>query len=118
MISYLSALRNYAVFHGRSRRLEFWVFTLVNIVISTALQLVVKSQVPNLIYSCAVFLPTLAVIVRRLHDTSHSAWWLLFGAVPVVGQVVLFVFLLSRGEDGANRYGADPKAALCPSIRC
>ena len=94
------------------------MFTVVNIVVTIALQLAVKSQVPYLVYSLAVTAPTLAVMVRRLHDTSHSAWWLLFGVVPVVGQVVLFVFLLSRGEDGANRYGADPKAALCPSIRC
>ena len=111
MISYLSALRSYAVFYGRARRREFWMFTVVNIVVTIALQLVVKSPVPYLVYSLGVTVPTLAVTVRRLHDTSHSAWWLLIGVVPIVGQVVLFVLLVSRGEDSANRFGQDPKAA-------
>lgn len=110
MISYFSALRSYAVFHGRARRRQFWMFTIVNLVVSIGLQLVVKSHVPYLVYSLAVTIPMLAVTVRRLHDTSHSAWWLLIGALPVVGQVVLFVLLVSRGEDGANRFGRDPKA--------
>jgi uncharacterized membrane protein YhaH (DUF805 family) len=111
VISYFSALRSYAVFHGRARRREFWMFTIVNIVVSIGLQLVVKSHVPYLAYSLAVAIPMLAVTVRRLHDTSHSAWWLLIGVLPIVGQVVLFVLLVSRGEDGANRFGRDPKAA-------
>lgn len=87
------------------------MFTIVNIVVSIVLQLVVKSHVPYLAYSVAVTIPMLAVTVRRLHDTSHSAWWLLIGVLPIVGQVVLFVLLVSRGEDGANRFGLDPKAA-------
>ena len=110
MFSYLSALRSYAVFHGRARRREFWMFTAVNIAITIALQLALKSHVPYLIYSLGVTVPTLAVTVRRLHDGAHSAWWLPFGVVPIIGQLVLFVFLVSRGEDGANRYGRDPKA--------
>ena len=112
MISYLSALRSYAVFYGRARRREFWMFTVVNIVVTITLQLVVKSPVPYLVYSLGVTVPTLAVTVRRLHDTSHSAWWLLIGVVPIVGQVVLFVLLVTRGEDGANQFGQDPKAAV------
>ena len=87
------------------------MFTIVNVVVSIALQLVVKSHVPYLAYSFAVTIPMLAVTVRRLHDTSHSAWWLLIGVLPIVGQVVLFVLLVSRGEDGANRFGLDPKSA-------
>lgn len=87
------------------------MFTIVNIVVSIALQLLVRSHVPYLAYSLAVTVPTLAVMVRRLHDTSHSAWWLLIGVVPIVGQVVLFVLLVTRGADGANEFGRDPKAA-------
>jgi uncharacterized membrane protein YhaH (DUF805 family) len=112
MISYFSALQKYALFHGRARRREFWLFTVVNIVVTVALQLVVKSDVPYIVYSLAVTLPTLAVTVRRLHDTAHSGWWLLIGVVPIVGQIVLLVFLVSRGEDGVNRFGQDPKAAV------
>jgi uncharacterized membrane protein YhaH (DUF805 family) len=87
------------------------MFTIVNIVVSIALQLVVRSHVPYVAYSLAVTVPTLAVMVRRLHDTSHSAWWLLIGVVPIVGQVVLLVLLVTRGADGANQFGRDPKAA-------
>jgi uncharacterized membrane protein YhaH (DUF805 family) len=112
MVSYLSALQKYVVFHGRARRREFWMFTVVNIVVTTALQLAVKSHVPYLIYSCAMIVPTLTVTVRRLHDTSHSGWWVLIGAVPILGEIVLFVFLVSRGEDGPNRFGQDPKTAV------
>jgi len=108
MISYFSALRSYGLFYGRARRREFWMFNLVNI----ALQLAVKSHVPYFFYSLTMIVPTLAVTARRLHDTSHSGWWLLIGVVPVVGQIVLFVLLVSRGEDGANRFGQDPKAAV------
>ena len=87
------------------------MFTIINIIVSIALQLAVKSHAPYLVYSVAVTVPTLAVAVRRLHDTSHSAWWLLIGVVPIVGQVVLFVLLVTRGEDGANQFGRDPKPA-------
>lgn len=87
------------------------MFVAVDAVVSAALQLVGKSHVPYLAYSLVVAVPTLAVVVRRLHDVGRSAWWLLIGVVPVLGQIVLFVFLVSRGEDGANRFGPDPKAA-------
>lgn len=82
------------------------MFTAVTAVISVALQLVVKSHVPYLVYSIVVFVPTLAVMVRRLHDGARSAWWLLIGAVPVVGAIVLLVFLASGGNEGS-----DPKDA-------
>jgi uncharacterized membrane protein YhaH (DUF805 family) len=87
------------------------MFTAVNAIVTIALQVAVKSHAPYFVYSLAVAVPTLAVTVRRLHDTAHSAWWLLFGLVPIIGQVVMFVFLVSRGEYGANRFGQDPMAA-------
>ncbi len=111
MISYLSALRSYAVFRGRARRREFWMFTAVNIAISIVLQLAVTSHIPYLLYALGVTVPTVAVTVRRLHDGAHSAWWLLLSVVPIIGQLALFVFLVSRGQDGTNRYGQDPKSA-------
>ncbi|MFI9387017.1 DUF805 domain-containing protein [Kutzneria sp. NPDC052558] len=110
MISYLNALRHYAVFHGRARRAEFWMFMLVHVVISTALAALVKTSLPYTIYSLAVALPMLALAARRLHDTGRSAWWLLIGVLPVIGQIVLIVLFATRSDEGANRFGPSPMA--------
>ena len=59
----------------------------------------------------AVLIPGLTVAVRRLHDTERSGWWLLIGFVPVVGIIVLLVFLVQDSKPGANQYGNNPKAA-------
>ncbi len=116
---YLEVLRKYAVFAGRARRREFWMFTLVNVLISIALGIIdailgttygAGSGVLQTIYSLAVLIPSLAVGVRRLHDTGRSGWWLLIGLVPCVGFIVLLVFFVSEGHRGDNEYGPDPKA--------
>ena|SRR5947207_1584604 len=109
-MSYLSALRSYAVFRGRSRRLEFWTFIIVNTVISTALANLVKSPVPYTLCSLALIVPTLAVAARRLHDTGRSAWWLLIGVLPFIGQLVLVLFFALRSDEGDNRFGPPPMA--------
>ena len=62
------------------------------------------------VYTLAVFLPGLAVFVRRLHDTNRSGWWLLFGLVPLVGAIVLFIFTVQDSQADANRFGPNPKA--------
>ena len=64
----------------------------------------------SLVYSIAVFVPTLAVVVRRLHDTDRSGWWILIALIPLVGAIVLLVFLILKGNEGDNRFGPDPKA--------
>lgn len=116
---YLEALRKYAVFSGRARRREYWMFTLFNVVISIVLSLVdVVLDTRNeqgyglitLIYSLAVFIPSIAVGVRRLHDTARSGWWILIGLVPCVGFIVLVVFFFQDGQRASNQYGPDPKA--------
>ena len=61
-----------------------------------------------LIFSLAMIIPGLAVGVRRLHDTDRSGWWLLIGFVPLVGGIVLLVFMIMSGTRGPNRFGADP----------
>jgi uncharacterized membrane protein YhaH (DUF805 family) len=63
------------------------------------------------LYLLATFLPSLAVTVRRLHDTGRSGWWWLIAFVPVIGAVVLIVFMCLEGTHGPNAYGPDPKAA-------
>ncbi len=63
------------------------------------------------IYSLAVFIPTFAVTVRRLHDTSRTGWWLLIAFIPLIGAIVLLVFMFLDSTAGTNEYGLDPKGA-------
>jgi uncharacterized membrane protein YhaH (DUF805 family) len=90
---YIGVLKNYTGFDGRARRMEYWWFTLINVIIAIVLSVigVVTHIGPwlNLVYSLAVLLPSLAVCIRRLHDTNRSGWWLLIGLVPFVGAIDL-----------------------------
>ena len=115
---YLAVLKNYAGFSGRARRQEFWMFVLVNFVISIVLSIIdlaigtrTNSGVGLLstIYSLAVLIPSIAVAFRRLHDTDRSGWWILIGLVPCVGFIILIVFYAMEGNRGDNQYGPDPK---------
>ena len=97
---YLGVLQNYADFSGRARRTEYWMFTLFNALISIAL------------YALAVLVPSLAVLVRRLHDTGRSGWWMLIALIPFLGGLILFVFTVMDSEPGRNDYGPNPKHEL------
>ncbi len=61
------------------------------------------------VYCLAAIIPSLAVTVRRLHDTGRGGWWILIGLISLVGQVWLLVFLCTAGEPDGNKWGADPK---------
>jgi uncharacterized membrane protein YhaH (DUF805 family) len=109
---YTGVLKNYVGFQGRARRAEFWQFALVNVIVGIILGIVdlaIGSQVLGYIYDLAILLPGLAVLVRRLHDTDKSAWWLLLYLVLFVGWIVLIVFACQEGTPGANKYGPNPK---------
>jgi len=112
---YLDVLKKYTQFDGRARRTEFWMFCLFNFIISIVLGIVGRViGLPTLlsaIYGLAVFLPGLAVSVRRLHDTDRSGWWVLLALIPLVGAIVLIVFAVQEGQAGQNQYGPNPKAA-------
>ncbi|MFJ5864057.1 DUF805 domain-containing protein [Streptomyces parvus] len=111
---YLAVLKNYAGFSGRARRKEYWMFTLINFVISLVLTIIgnaIGVEFISYIYSVAVIIPALAVAVRRLHDTGRSGWWLLIALVPLVGAIVLIVFLASEGKQETNEHGVNPKLA-------
>ncbi|GAB3173775.1 DUF805 domain-containing protein [Streptomyces incanus] len=112
---YVEVLKKYAVFNGRARRKEYWMFTLFSVIASIVLAIVdavTGIRVLEFIYAVAVLLPTLAVAVRRLHDTNRSGWWVLIGLVPFVGFIVMLVFLATEGTPGENKYGANPKEPL------
>ncbi|CBG91462.1 DUF805 domain-containing protein [Citrobacter rodentium] len=111
---YLDVLRQYSVFTGRARRKEYWMFVLINMIVSAiinVIQSVVGMDAPyiSMLYSLAVLLPSIAVAVRRLHDTERSGWWLLLSLIPIIGTIVIIVFLCQHGTAGSNRFGADPK---------
>ncbi|TLM80636.1 MAG: DUF805 domain-containing protein [Actinobacteria bacterium] len=108
---YLGVWQKYAVFTGRARRTEYWMFVLFNLLVSLSLGfadvllgLADDSGNGALrgVYSLAVLIPGLAVGVRRMHDSNHSGWWII---VPVAN----FVLALSEGTRGPNRFGSDPK---------
>jgi len=116
---YLMALKKYAQFNGRSRRKEYWMFILFNMAFAIVAMLL--DNVLGLanetvgygpiygIYSLAVFIPGLAVSVRRLHDVNKSGWMLLIALIPLIGAIWLIVLLATDGTKGPNQYGPDPK---------
>lgn len=109
---YLEVLKNYAVFDGRARRTEYWMFMLFNFFIVFVLglvEIVIGGTGLAGLYSMAVLIPGIAVSVRRLHDTGRSGWWLLIGFVPLVGAIVLLVFMVQDSQPGSNKFGASPK---------
>ncbi|MER5202486.1 DUF805 domain-containing protein [Streptomyces sp. NPDC002825] len=113
---YLEVLKKYVVFSGRARRKEHWMFFLFNIIAVVVVATVdlALGTFPLLypIYFLAVLLPHLGVTVRRLHDTGRSGWFILFGLIPLVGGIILIVFLAAEGEHGSNAYGPNPKSAM------
>lgn len=113
-----SALRQYVGFHGRARRSEYWWFflftsllTLVASFVDSALG--IADELGNgpvgAVAGLAILLPSLAVGVRRLHDTGRSGWWLLIGLIPLLGQIVLLVFFVQDSQPGSNQHGPNPK---------
>jgi uncharacterized membrane protein YhaH (DUF805 family) len=119
---YLEALKKYAVFSGRSRRMEYWYFVLFNIIVCIVLEVIDGLLFGTLdsgmgvgllsgLYGLAVLIPSLAVTVRRLHDIDRSGWWILIALVPLIGGIVLLVFALLDSTPGTNQYGPNPKGA-------
>jgi uncharacterized membrane protein YhaH (DUF805 family) len=112
---YLLVFRKFADFSGRSARQEFWMFALCNFIVALGLAFVgyLLGRVGHLLvdlYSLVVFIPALAVSVRRLHDIGKSGWWLLIEFVPVIGFLVLLYFMVQDSEAENNAYGPSPKA--------
>ena len=124
-----SVYRNYVTFSGRARRSEYWWFALFSIIAAIVVGTVESSLGMGHgmmssggggfeanysggpltgIWSLINLLPSLAVGVRRLHDTDRSGWWLLIGLIPLIGFIVLIVFVATKGTTGPNQFGEDP----------
>ena len=110
---YLMVLKNYVGFQGRARRKEYWMFVLFNIIVSIVLAILQSilhaANILTGLYSLAVLLPSLAVGVRRLHDTGRTGWWLLIGLIPLIGSIILLIFMCQDSEVNDNQYGPNPK---------
>jgi uncharacterized membrane protein YhaH (DUF805 family) len=119
-------LRKYATFSGRATRSEYWLFWLFTFIVQVvgwgltggfaAAYGNPLAVGPLTVVYCllllGLFVPSIAVSFRRLHDTDRSAWWLLIAFLPIIGAIVLLVFFLLDGTNGPNRFGEDPKAPL------
>ncbi len=121
---YIDVLKKYAVFSGRARRKEYWMFVLFNVifaVIASILDGLLGTTIKGatgtsfgfsfiyVLYILAVLIPSLAVGVRRLHDTGRSGWMMLVGLIPIIGAIWLFVLMVLGGNPGENKYGPNPK---------
>ncbi len=114
---YKSVLKKYAVFEGRAGRAEYWYFALFNAIIAIVLWLINsvigdEKDTLGLLYGLAVFIPSLAVAVRRLHDTGKSAWMLLINLIPFIGFIWFLVLLIKDSDIGDNKYGPNPKQTI------
>jgi uncharacterized membrane protein YhaH (DUF805 family) len=115
---FLRVVKNFS-FDGRARRKEYWMFTLFAVIIVVVLSLIdvaVGTYFETLevgllsgIFWLAILIQSIAVGVRRLHDTGRSGWWLLLILIPLVGPIIVLVLMALEGRQGDNQYGPDPK---------
>ncbi len=89
----------YVEFTGRAGRPEYWWFMLFIVVVSVVLSMV--SNTVSAVFSLATLLPSISAATRRLHDTGRSGWWQLIAFVPIIGWIVLIVFLVQEGTSQA-----------------
>lgn len=110
-----TVFKKYSTFSGRASRSEFWYFCLFNFLAGVFFGVIEAGHIVpqggadtlSLIYNLAIFLPSLAVTARRLHDTDRSGWWMLI-AITIIGIIPLIIWYCSKGTEGNNRFGEDP----------
>lgn len=124
---YIKVLQQYADFNGRARRKEYWIYNIINSIIGGLLFFLDRMLgttidfldlgegnslgILYLVYALFVFIPGLAVAVRRLHDVGKSGWMLLIALIPLIGAIWLLVLYLTDSNPGENKYGPNPKEA-------
>jgi len=109
-----SGFRNYVNFSGRAVRSEFWFWVLFAIIASVVAKLIDFALFPssdvspiNSLVGLALFLPGLAMSVRRLHDIDRSGWWILLVLIPLIGAIILIIWYCQKGTTGSNRFGSE-----------
>ncbi len=116
---YLKVLKQYADFNGRARRSEYWYFALFNMIFAICAMIldnVLGIAIEGIgygpiyiLYALAMFVPGLAVLVRRLHDVGKSGWMYFIALIPIIGAIWLLVLLFTDSQQGDNKWGANPK---------
>lgn len=112
MEQFIGALKKYADFKGRASRKEYWMFYLTYILLIIAISFLDSAMgmgVLPIIFALGMVIPSLSIATRRLHDTGRSGWWQLISCVPLIGVIILIVFLV-QDSHGTNDYGVSPKA--------
>lgn len=112
----VSGFRNYVGFSGRACRSEYWYWVLFTVIGGIVTMLIDRTVFPdndtsliNAIFNLILFLPSLAISFRRLHDIDRTGWWWLI-SLTIIGLIVLIVWACQKGTTGPNRYGPDPLA--------
>ncbi len=114
---YLQVWRDYVDFSGRSRRKEYWFWYLGNSLISLLFALLLGATLRTTsifqwiywLYGLAIILPSWAVTVRRLHDTGRSGWHIFIVLIPLVGAILMLIYMFQDSQPGSNAYGPNPK---------
>lgn len=104
---FVKSLKNYANFSGRARRKEYWYFVLGQLIIS-----IITGLLDETIFNIStliLFIPGLAVLVRRLHDINKSGWWILISLIPIIGSIILLIWLLTNTKSEKNQWGLPSK---------
>ena len=115
---FIDPLKNhYADFEGRVTRQTYWMFSLFTLLIILVLDFIgsfTDVEYISDIFSLAIFLPSIGLGARRLHDIGMSGWMQAIGLIPILGWIVIIYFLAKQGETGPNVYGNDPRAVATP----
>ena len=115
---FLDPIQNhYADFTGRATRQQFWMFILVYIGIYVAVSIlenIVGTTLLTMLFSLAVLVPSIAITARRLHDIGKSGWWQLIGFIPLVGLIIMIIWMAQKSDIGANAYGAPVGGTVPP----
>ncbi|PKM29548.1 MAG: DUF805 domain-containing protein [Gammaproteobacteria bacterium HGW-Gammaproteobacteria-11] len=114
MEHFVNAIKlHYADFTGRATRTQYWMYTLFYILIYIGLGVIdyiIGMNLLTALFALALLIPSIAIAARRLHDTNRSGWWQLIAIIPLIGAIVLIVFLVSDTQPEDNQYGPNPKA--------
>lgn len=110
---FLRAYKNYANFQGRDTRQQYWMFYLFYMIASIILNIldgiIGTDGLLAGVFAFASLVPAIAIATRRLHDIGKSGWWQLIILIPLIGAIVLIVFLAKQGMMGDNQFGNDPR---------
>ena len=117
---FIDVLKKYTEFDGRATRKEYWMYALLAMIIGQGISIVVGklfgltalASIWSTIFFLGTFCPNLAVIVRRLHDTNRSGWWVFINFIPILGNITFIIFLVLDSQSGSNQYGPNPKEVV------